>query len=53
MAFYLVLICELSFGAKFKVYSTLPSGRFWWGVLVLVLVLVVLVKGVKQSQLLV
>ena len=23
------LFCELSLGAKFQVYSTCPSGRFW------------------------
>ena len=30
------LFCELSFGAKFQVCSTLPSGIFWWGFLLLV-----------------
>ena len=39
---------------KFQPSSTLPSDRFWWGVLVLVLLVVLLlVTGVKQSQLLV
>ena len=37
---------------KFQPSSTPLSNRFWWGVLV-VLVLVLLVTGVKQSQLLV
>ena len=36
---------------KFLSSSTPPSDRFWWGVLVVLLV--VLVTGVKQSQLLV
>ena len=35
---------------KFQPSSTPPSDRFWWGVLLLLLVLV---TGVKQSQLLV
>ena len=38
---------------KFQPSSTPPSDRFWWGVLVLLVLLVVLVTGVKQSQLLV
>ena len=42
-------ICSLC--VKFQLSSTPPSDRFWWGVLVVVLV--VLVTGVKQSQLLV
>ena len=37
---------------KFQPSSTPPSDRFWWGALVLV-VLVLVVTGVKQSQLLV
>ena len=40
----------ISLCVKFQPSSTPPSNRFWWGV---VLVLVVLVTGVKQSQLLV
>ena len=38
---------------KFQPSSTPPSDRFWWGVLVVLVVLVLLVTGVKQSQLLV
>ena len=41
---------------QFQPSSTPPSDRFWWGVLVLLVLLLVpvlLVTGVKQSQLLV
>ena len=38
---------------NFSRLSTPPSHRFWWGVLVVLVLLVVLVTGVKQSQLLV
>ena len=43
-----------SLWVKFQPSSTPPSDRFWWGVLVLVLLvlrLVLFVTGVKQSQL--
>ena len=41
----------ISLCVKFQPYHTPPSDRFWWGVLVLYLLVVV--TGVKQSQLLV
>ena len=44
-----------SLWVKFQPSSTPPTDRFWWGVVVVVVVLLVLVlvTGVKQSQLLV
>ena len=43
-----------SLGVKFQPSSTPLSDRFWWGVLgILVVLVLVVVTGVKQSQLLV
>ena len=46
-------LVSISLCAKFQTFSSILSGRFWRGVLVLLVLLVVVVTGGKQSQLLV
>ena len=49
MSLHLVLICELSLSAKFHVCISLPSGRFWWGLLVTCYLLVTCDRGKTKS----